>query len=63
MSMIEKVSNRLTVLLVDQNTQTDPGISETEPRQTRPRTQRTSMLDGKSMLVQIKKSGIELSFK
>ena len=61
--MIDKLAKRAEVQKVSQSVQTEPEIIPIVPQQTRQRQQRASMLDGKNMIVRVRKTGIELSFK
>jgi hypothetical protein len=61
--MIDKLAKRAEVQRVSQSVQTEPETVQIEPQQARPRQQRASMLDGKNMIVRVRKTGIELSFK
>ena len=61
--MIEKVAIKKDVQKTDQNTQTEPQMVQPEQRRTRQQQQTSSMMDGKTMEVRIRKSGIMLQFK
>ena len=63
LSMIEKVAIKKDVQKTDQNTQTEPQMVQPEQRRTRQQQQTSSMMDGKTMEVRIRKSGIMLQFK
>jgi hypothetical protein len=62
-SMVEKVHKRETIDKTSQSTQTESEVFPIQPVTSRSRQQKVSLLEGKSMTVQIKRSGIEFQFK
>jgi uncharacterized UBP type Zn finger protein len=64
LSAIEKASRRQEMPQTSQATQTEPDIIQliTQPR-SRARQPAVSVLEGKSMLVQVRRTGIQLEFK
>jgi hypothetical protein len=63
LSMIEKMARREHVQMASQNTQTEPDIIQRDPIAARQRQQKASLMEGKTMTVAIKRTGIELQFK
>jgi hypothetical protein len=61
--MVEKVHKRETMEKTTQSTQTESEVLPLQPVTSRARQQRVSLLEGKTMTVQIKRSGIEFQFK
>jgi hypothetical protein len=63
LSLLEKLQRTSDIQRMNQETQTDIGMLEPRPQNRRTRQETVSMMDGKTMTVQIKKSAIQLSFK
>ena len=65
LSLLEKLQRTSDIQRLNQQTQTDIDMIQPQPRpqNRRARQETVSMMDGKTMTVQIKRSAIQLSFK
>lgn len=64
LSLIEKAATRAVVDRTSQATQTEAGLMQVSfVQRERTRTPAVSVLEGKSMIVQLKRSGMKLEFK